>query len=93
MREIEYSASFKRDYRKVKASPRHNRSIDSLLAGIVPLLCEDRLLPERNRDHPLTGEWTGYRECHVKPDLLLIYRKPDEKTLHLARLGSHSDLF
>jgi mRNA interferase YafQ len=93
MQEIEYSASFKRDYRKVKASPRHSRDIDSRLAGIVPLLCDDRPLPASNRDHPLAGEWNGHRECHVKADLLLIYRKPDKETLHLVRLGSHSDLF
>lgn len=43
--------------------------------------------------HGLIGDWTGYRECHVKPDLLLIYRKPDADTLRLARLGSHSELF
>jgi mRNA interferase YafQ len=41
----------------------------------------------------LAGEWNGRRECHVKADLLLIYRKPDKETLHLVRLGSHSDLF
>jgi mRNA interferase YafQ len=93
MREIEYSASFNRDYRKVKASPRHSQDIDSRLAGIVPLLCDDRPLPASNRDHPLAGAWNGHRECHVKPDLLLIYRKPDKETLHLVRLGSHSDLF
>jgi mRNA interferase YafQ len=41
----------------------------------------------------LTGDWAGYRECHLKPDLLLIYRKIGEETLTLARLGSHSELF
>jgi mRNA interferase YafQ len=41
----------------------------------------------------LSGEGGGYRECHVKPDLLLIYRKPDARTLWLARLGSHSEIF
>jgi mRNA interferase YafQ len=41
----------------------------------------------------LSGEWGGYRECDVKPDLLLIYRKPDAGTLWLARLGSHSEIF
>ena len=45
------------------------------------------------RDHALSGDWAGYRECHIKPDLLLIYRKPDADTLRLARLGSHSELF
>jgi mRNA interferase YafQ len=47
----------------------------------------------RHRDHDLSGDWTGYRECHFKPDLLLIYKKPDAATLRLARLGSHSELF
>jgi mRNA interferase YafQ len=51
------------------------------------------VLPESNRDHALSGDWAGYRECHVKPDLLLIYRKVDQATLRLARLGSHSELF
>jgi mRNA interferase YafQ len=50
-------------------------------------------LPEKNHDHALTGAWVGYRECHIRPDLLLIYRKPDAITLRLARLGSHSELF
>lgn len=44
------------------------------------------------RDHALTGNWAGHRECHLKPDLLLIYDKPDDETLVLRRLGSHSDL-
>ncbi|HMU31204.1 MAG TPA: type II toxin-antitoxin system YafQ family toxin, partial [Nitrospira sp.] len=43
--------------------------------------------------HDLSGDWAGYRECHIKPDLLLIYRKSDSDTLRLARLGSHSELF
>jgi len=45
------------------------------------------------RDHDLIGDWAGYRECHIKPDLLLIYRKSDADTLRLARFGSHSELF
>ena len=93
MRKIRRSSSFKRDYKKAKAMPRHGKDMGSLLADVLTLLAADRPLPASNRDHPLTGEWTGYRECHVKPDLLLIYRKPDGKALHLARLGSHSDLF
>ena len=50
-------------------------------------------MPDGIRDHALSGNWSGYRECHIKPDLLLIYRKPDASTLRLARLGSHSELF
>jgi mRNA interferase YafQ len=53
----------------------------------------DEELPEKYHDHALSGDWFGYRECHVKPDLLLIYKKPDDKVLRLARLGSHSGLF
>jgi len=50
-------------------------------------------LPGNHRDQALSGDWMGYRECHIKPDLLPIYRKPDADTLRLARLGSHSELF
>jgi mRNA interferase YafQ len=50
-------------------------------------------LDARYRDHDFSGDWAGYRECHIKPDLLLIYRKSDADTLRLARLGSHSELF
>jgi mRNA interferase YafQ len=53
----------------------------------------DQDLRHLYRDHALVGDWSGYRECHLKPDVLLIYRKPDVETLRLARLGSHSDLF
>jgi mRNA interferase YafQ len=59
----------------------------------VALLLSDQVLPANSRDHALIGEWAGYRECHIKPDLLLIYRKADADTLRLARLGSHSELF
>ncbi|ERO99986.1 hypothetical protein L360_04937 [Enterobacter sp. MGH 14] len=53
---------------------------------ISPWMCD-------TRDHDLSGDWAGYRECYIKPDLLLIYRKSDADTLRLARLGSHSELF
>ncbi len=53
----------------------------------------DQMLPTHYRDHALSGDWNGFRECHIKPDLLLIYKKPDEEFLQLARLGSHSELF
>ncbi len=75
------------------ATPRHSKDVGSLLPEILKLLLIDEPLPENNRDHALSGDWTGYRECHVKPDLLLIYRKPDADTLRLARFGSHSELF
>ena len=49
-------------------------------------------LPQRYFDHPLSGEWSGFRDCHIRPDLVLIYEKPDDHTLRLVRLGSHSEL-
>ncbi len=93
MRTIERSSAFKRDYKRVKAVPRHNKDVDSLVSTVVASLLVDQVLPVGNRDHALSGDWAGYRECHIKPDLLLIYRKPDNETLRLARLGSHSELF
>ena len=93
MRTIERSAAFKHDYKRMKASPRHGGDVERLLPALIALLAADETLPESNRDHALIGKWHGYRECHIKPDLLLIYRKEGEDTLRLARLGSHSDLF
>jgi len=93
MRTIERSSAFKRDFKRVKATPRHAHDVDALVLAAVRLLAADQLLPEGNRDHPLSGDWAGYRECHLKPDLLLVYRKLGEDVLKLARLGSHSELF
>lgn len=92
MRTIERSTAFRRDYRRIKATPRY-RNVDTLLTTVIELLADDEPLPPANRDHALTGNWAGYRECHIRPDLLLIYGKPDAETLRLVRLGSHSDLF
>ena len=92
MRTIEYATSFRRDYRHIKANPRH-RNIDEILAALLELLVADRPLPTVNRDHSLSGNWGGYRECHVRPDLLLIYEKQEPDMLRLVRLGSHSELF
>lgn len=92
MRTIERSTVFKRDFKKVKTNPAHKRNLDELLTDILELLLVDKALPIANRDHSLSGDWEGYRECHIKPDLLLIYRKPDAHTLRLARIGSHSEL-
>lgn len=93
MRTIERASAFKRDYKRVKATPQHSKDVDALVSAVVALLLLDQALPENNRDHALSGDWNGYRECHAKPDLLLIYRKPEGDTLRLARLGSHSELF
>lgn len=93
MRQIEYASAFKKDYQKAQATPKHRKDVAALVEAAVTLLLEDAPLPAANRDHALGGNWQGYRECHLKPDLLLIYKKPDADTLRLARLGSHSELF
>lgn len=92
MRRIERSTAFKRDYRRAKASSRY-RDPDDRLTAILELLINDQPLPPRNRDHSLSGAWSGYRDCHIWPDLLLIYAKPSPDVLRLVRLGSHEDLF
>lgn len=93
MRTIELSTAFKKDYKRAKANPRHMQDVRELYEGAALLLAEDKPLPESYRDHSLVGEWKGYRECHLKPDLLLIYRTEEPETLKVARLGSHSELF
>lgn len=91
MRRIEPTGTFRRDYKRVKATPKH-RDIETLLPEALKLLATDVPLPQRFFDHPLSGEWKDHRDCHIKPDLVLIYRKPDDEVLQLARIGSHSEL-
>jgi mRNA interferase YafQ len=91
MREVKYTARFRKDYRREK-SGQLGKKIDGLLMETVNLLAADKVLPHRYFDHPLFGEWKDHRDCHIKPDLVLIYRKPDDGTLELVRLGSHSEL-
>ena len=89
MREIFRQSTFKSDLKRVSRSGQH-KSEDVL--DVIAMLANDEPLPERCRDHALTGEWKDFRDCHVKPDLVLIYRKPDAATLLLVRFGSHSEL-
>ena len=91
MRTIRRTAAFKRDYRRERKG-RFARTVDRELAGVVAELAEDRPLAPRHRDHALGGQWMDHRDCHVRPDLVLIYRKPDAEHLDLVRLGSHSQL-
>ncbi len=91
MRTIRRTAAFKRDYKRERKG-RHRKTIDDDLLRVVTLLANDEPLTERHHDHSLVGEWKDYRDCHIKPDLILIYRKTDENTLDLVRLGSHSEL-
>jgi mRNA interferase YafQ len=92
MRRIERTGAFRRDFKREKRG-QHRRDIDSLVSDVVSLLAEDKPLSEKNRDHGLSGDWRDHRECHLKPDLLLLYRKPDGEVLQLVRMGSHSELF
>jgi mRNA interferase YafQ len=92
MRRIERATAFKRDYRRAKTTSRY-RNLDHRLTVVLELLINDRPLPPRNRDHALSGDRLGYRDCHLWPDLLLIYAKPSPDVLRLVRLGAHSELF
>lgn len=91
MRTIERQTQFKRDYKR-ESKGKHGRLLDKLLRDAITKLAEDESLAARYQDHPLSGNWNDHRDCHLKPDLLLIYRKPDEHTLQLVRLGSHAEL-
>lgn len=91
MRQIRFTARFKRDYRREK-SGKYARTLDKKLSEALDLLQKDAPLPRSYFDHALTGNWKDHRDCHIRPDLVLIYRKPDPDTLELVRLGSHSEL-
>ena len=91
MRDVKYTTRFHGDYKREK-SGRHGKKLDALLMEIVNLLAADKPLARRKFDHPLSGEWNDHRDCHIRPDLILIYRKPDATSLELVRLGSHSEL-
>jgi mRNA interferase YafQ len=92
MRTIKYTSRFKRDYKREKRSGHHRVILDTDLLHIVKLLATDMQLPLRYHDHALSNNWKDHRDCHIKPDLVLIYRKPDNQTIELVRLGSHSEL-
>jgi mRNA interferase YafQ len=91
MRTIRRTARFKRDYRR-EAKGRYRATLDRDLLAVISLLAADAPLPKKLRDHALAGDWKDHRDCHIRPDLVLVYRKPDAETLELVRLGSHSEL-
>ncbi|MEO6353007.1 MAG: type II toxin-antitoxin system YafQ family toxin [Burkholderiaceae bacterium] len=91
MRAIEWTTQFKRDYKR-EGKSQYRATLDADLFPVVDTLANDQLLAPRYRDHALTGEWKDHRDCHIKPDLVLIYQKPDAETLRLVRIGSHSEL-
>lgn len=81
--------SFKRDYKKIV-----KRGYDiKLMETVVDILLTGEALPEKNKDHALSGNWKGYRECHILPDWLLVYEIIEDRLiLSLTATGSHSDL-
>ena len=90
MLEIVLSNHFKKD---LKMAKKRGYDLD-LLNDVVEKLARQEPLPKKNRDHSLTGDFIGFRECHIQPDWLLVYRVNDEELiLFLTRTGTHSDLF
>ncbi|PWM76606.1 MAG: type II toxin-antitoxin system mRNA interferase toxin, RelE/StbE family [Phascolarctobacterium sp.] len=90
MLDIQYEATFKRDFKRIL-----KRGLKpQLLEEVITLLAEEQKLPPKYKDHALSGVYSGYRECHIQPDWLLIYKiKADVLVLLLTRTGTHSDLF
>ncbi len=88
--QVQWTSQFKKDY---KLAIKRHLDIDEL-DQVIRLLAAGKELPEKYRDHALTGNWTGFRECHIRPDWLLVYYYLDDQlVLTLSRTGSHSDLF
>ncbi|KKP36649.1 hypothetical protein A2483_05830 [Candidatus Peregrinibacteria bacterium RIFOXYC2_FULL_33_13] len=81
-----FTKSFKKDY---KNNTKSGINLNSLNLVFKKLLCSEKL-EEKYKDHKLSGKWSSHRECHVRPNLLLIYKIVDNK-IHFERLGSHSD--
>ncbi len=91
MRTIERTSKFKRDYKR-EAKGQHQKTLERDFIDVVTTLANDQPLVEKHRDHSLSGDWKDHRDCHIKPNLVLIYRKTNNDLLQLVRLGSHSEL-
>ncbi len=90
MLEIYRSSQFKKDLKKIIKQGKELKKLEE----VVTFLQHEQPLPSKNRDHSLVGDWLGYRECHIAPDWLLIYKIDKQlELLKLASTGSHSDLF
>lgn len=87
---VKTTTQIKKDFKLVK-----KRGLKmELLREVITVLAMGETLPEKNKDHALTGNWIGHRECHILPNWLLVYRLEDEVlVLTLTRTGTHSDLF
>lgn len=91
MRTIERTTKFRRDFKR-ELKGRYRATVDHDVIALLKLLAFDLPIEAHYRDHALSGNWAGHRDCHIRPDLVLIYQKPDDVTLRLVRLGSHSEL-
>lgn len=91
MRTIRQVTQFKRDLKR-EAKGLHSFALAREFVTIIETLANDKPLADKFRDHALVGDWKDHLDCHIRPDLVLIYRKPDLQTLELVRLGSHSEL-
>ena len=87
---LERTSQFKRDYRRELLSAHDD--LEAILSSVLEQLIGGQPLPASLRDHPLKGRWKNFRDCHLKPDLVLIYQRT-EGAVRLVRLGSHSELF
>ena len=87
---VKTTTQFKKDFKLAK-----KRGLKmELLREVITVLAMGETLPEKNKDHALTGNWIGHRECHILPNWLLVHRLEDEVlVLTLTRTGTHSDLF
>lgn len=84
------TTAFRKDYKRLSRSGRFNMGE---LQTMIDLLKDDLSMSAKYKDHALTGEYNDCRDCHIRPDWLLIYQKPDKETLILVRTGSHAELF
>jgi len=91
VRTIKQTGQFKRDLKR-ESKGEHRLTLEDALLSVIHQLASNAALPPRHRDHAMTGNWKDHRDCHIKPDLVLIYQKPDADTLRLVRLGSHAEL-
>jgi mRNA interferase YafQ len=91
MREIRQTSTFKRDLKR-ESKGQYRAFLANQFVDIVRVLAKDDPLAESFHDYALMGKWEDHRDCHLRPDLVLIYKKPDSATLQLIRLGSHSEL-
>ena len=86
MREYEYSNKFKKDIKKAQKQTSPKRDMEEL-KKVMNMLAEDKQLPPEKKNHSLSGGWIGYRECHVQPDFLLIYKKNDKENSAWFKTG------